>query len=740
MASLYGGGATAVAATNHSEAEVPGSGGGNECSSPDQVTENSVDITISHSGANLSTYERTGKGLQYNPKMAIAREFVLCTLGAFCSQREIGSPPACLDALGGTGLSGIQWKKFLGKRAHVTITDRNSLDLLETNCYRNSMFPKELGLDYTRPPGLALPHQLIDEIFVQQIAANVMMQLEAFDFIFIDAHGSCVPYLDSAFTNIRNNGLLCLVSSDLSALFAKTSHVAIRNYGAYVIKSDYMKEAAVRVVVGAAARSAAKCSKGIQVMLGVCIEPFVLVVVKVQRGPYYADMCSLKVRPLIHCQICEERVFCPDMRASVENPYNRLQCECQSDTPGDTALKIGPMWSDNIFNAKFLQRMIGVCRELKLSDRLESQLYSLLSECVCSSNPGDCSISPSLVSKQHSHPLLLASTTTSSTDAPASLSITPLSSSSSSSSSSRTVLLSSSLQQHGEQSLKRKIPCAAASGMRTDTTNTVTNNNNNDDFNASATITITMNNDNNDNSNNNNNNNNNNASDDTTTTATTVVDALTAADVAAAAAAAADTDGSVDGGPSTLKSLRIGNGNNNNNNNNNNGTATPTATTTTNATGTPSATTTTTTGGGGGVASGGGGGGGDVAGMDNAVSVTIVSTSSDPQGNLKMDFTVDRDVRSSGGGRSVCAEPPIKRICLPEPDPSPALSTPPFFYNVHKRKFKGVFLPKLSKLVHLLQTEGHRASRTTFDTNGIRTSANQKEIYSTLLKYCKKDT
>lgn len=70
-------------------------------------------------------------------------------------------------------------------------------------------------------------------------------------------------------------------------------------------------------------RAAAKCNKGIQILFGICIEPFVLVVAKVQRGPYYADMCSVKIRPLLHCQICEERTFCPETKAPMGKCFNK---------------------------------------------------------------------------------------------------------------------------------------------------------------------------------------------------------------------------------------------------------------------------------------------------------------------------------------------------------------------------------------------------------------------------------
>lgn len=44
-------------------------------------------------------------------------------------------------------------------------------------------------------------------------------------------------------------------------------------------------------------------------LLAVALEHFVLVVVRVLRGPTQADESAKKLRQLLHCQWCEERVF-----------------------------------------------------------------------------------------------------------------------------------------------------------------------------------------------------------------------------------------------------------------------------------------------------------------------------------------------------------------------------------------------------------------------------------------------
>ena len=59
-------------------------------------------------------------------------------------------------------------------------------------------------------------------------------------------------------------------------------------------------------------RAAAKCNKGIEVMCCVAIKSHITVIVKILRGPAAATECVHKIRRLLHCCICEDRVFYPE--------------------------------------------------------------------------------------------------------------------------------------------------------------------------------------------------------------------------------------------------------------------------------------------------------------------------------------------------------------------------------------------------------------------------------------------
>lgn len=70
----------------------------------------------------------------------------------------------------------------------------------------------------------------------------------------LDPFGTTIQFLDGAFRNIYNGGVLVLTSTDIAALYGKCKEVLWRNYSARCARSDYTKEMAVRIVISAAAR------------------------------------------------------------------------------------------------------------------------------------------------------------------------------------------------------------------------------------------------------------------------------------------------------------------------------------------------------------------------------------------------------------------------------------------------------------------------------------------------------
>nr|XP_030728910.1 TRMT1-like protein isoform X3 [Globicephala melas] len=351
----------------------------------------------------------------FNPKMKLNRQLIFCTLAALAKERK---PLECLDAFGATGIMGLQWAKHLGNAVKVTINDlnENSVTLIQENCHLNKL--KVVVDCKEKEESDDIPEEgeeNFGNIKVTKMDANVLMHLRSFDFIHLDPFGTSVNYLDSAFRNIRNLGIVSVTSTDISSLYAKAQHVARRHYGCNIVRTEYYKELAARIVVAAVARAAARCNKGIEVLFAVALEHFVLVVVRVLRGPTSADETAKKIQYLIHCQWCEERIFQKDGNMVEENPYRQLPCNCHGSMPGKTAIELGPLWSSSLFNTGFLKRMLFESLHHGLDD-IQTLIKTLIFESECTPQSQFSVHAPSNLNKQEEYGVFIKTTDDTTTD------------------------------------------------------------------------------------------------------------------------------------------------------------------------------------------------------------------------------------------------------------------------------------------------------------------------------------
>ncbi|KAH0618303.1 hypothetical protein JD844_017372 [Phrynosoma platyrhinos] len=368
------------------------------------VKETDTDVQVL---PNYTTPQKTDS--YFNPKMKLNRQLTVCALAVLAEERK---PLECLDAFGATGIMGLQWAKHLGNSVKVTINDynENSVTMIRENCHLNKMkvvmnFREEDDCDEAMEEGeedlpvigqgkyiteakeangtnqeLDMGSRILDLDKIKE--EEPTRQSVKTQYNHLDPFGSSVNYLDAAFRNVRNLGIVSVTSTDISSLYSKAQHVAQRHYGCNIVRTEYYKELAARMVVAAVARAAARCNKGIEVLLAVALEHFVLVQVRVLRGPSPADDTVKKIRYLIHCQWCEERVFKKEGNMVEENPYRQLPCDCHSRMTGKTAVELGPLWSGSLFNTGFLRRMLFEAVQYGLED-IQPLLKTFICEAEC---------------------------------------------------------------------------------------------------------------------------------------------------------------------------------------------------------------------------------------------------------------------------------------------------------------------------------------------------------------------
>ncbi|XP_007569435.1 TRMT1-like protein [Poecilia formosa] len=315
----------------------------------------------------------------FNRKMKTNRQLVFCSLAVLAEERN---PLECLDAFGATGIMGLQWAKHLRSTVRVTITDISDtcVKMIRENCQLNNI-RADGGSRGPRGPdraGCEPETAPVATVEVAKMDANVIMHLRPFDYIHLDPFGTAVNYLDAAFRNVRNLGIISVTSTDTGSLYAKSPNVTLRHYGCHIVRTEYYKELAARMVVATVARAAARCNKGIEVLLAVAVEHFVLVVVRVLRGPTQADESAKKLRKLVHCQWCEERVFLK-LGNMVDDT---VPCNCHGSLPGKTAVQLGPLWAGPLFNTGFLRRMLSAAVQHSMDD-IQPLVKTLICESEC---------------------------------------------------------------------------------------------------------------------------------------------------------------------------------------------------------------------------------------------------------------------------------------------------------------------------------------------------------------------
>nr|XP_027193957.1 tRNA (guanine(26)-N(2))-dimethyltransferase-like [Dermatophagoides pteronyssinus] len=106
-----------------------------------------------------------------------------------------------------------------------------------------------------------------------------------FDVIDLDPYGSIAPFLDSAISNIKDRGLLCVTSTDMCVLGANIPEVCFSKYYGTATKRPFLHEASVRIVLNAMRVVAGKYGKFIKPLISLSVDFYVRIFVLVLNKP-----------------------------------------------------------------------------------------------------------------------------------------------------------------------------------------------------------------------------------------------------------------------------------------------------------------------------------------------------------------------------------------------------------------------------------------------------------------------
>jgi len=184
----------------------------------------------------IPTEEKISKKLPvfYNPAMQSNRDMTILFLNAINKDNLI-----MCDLLAGSGIRTIRFikelKKNIIKELVVNDANPNAIKIIKKNLKLNNIKAKQI-----KEKNITITNYTADQLLSQR---------GSYSYIDIDPFGSPNPFLDLACKKILPNGILAVTATDTAPLCGTYPKACKRKYWATPLKSPYMHEYAVRILI-----------------------------------------------------------------------------------------------------------------------------------------------------------------------------------------------------------------------------------------------------------------------------------------------------------------------------------------------------------------------------------------------------------------------------------------------------------------------------------------------------------
>jgi tRNA (guanine26-N2/guanine27-N2)-dimethyltransferase len=284
-----------------------------------------------------------------------------------------------LDALAASGLRSMRYIQEIENVQHVTIND-----LEEAAVERAHQNVKENNLQDKLASSLQDPG-----IFIQQADARAVMYSKTaqYHIIDLDPYGSAASFLDAAVQCVENGGLLCVTCTDMAALGGSHPETCFGRYGCMPIqRSGYLQEMAVRILLDAISKSAARYGRVLRPILSVGMDFYVRVFVEIHNSKSAVNTLSLSTGYVFQSTQCPTFYVAPagQTGGNKNNVYQAGRLPTMDAAIEGTNWKIaGPIWLGPLHDKGVIQKALQKLHKmphLSTKDRLEGLLTSCSEE------------------------------------------------------------------------------------------------------------------------------------------------------------------------------------------------------------------------------------------------------------------------------------------------------------------------------------------------------------------------
>jgi tRNA (guanine26-N2/guanine27-N2)-dimethyltransferase len=278
-----------------------------------------------------SDYAPSKAPVFYNPVMEFNRDLTVLAFRAY--QRMVNHEVSICEPLTSQGIRGIRYAAEVNGVTNVLISDISSkaCEVAAHNILLNNLKEK-----------ITLKHS-----DANRTLSNNASPKKRFDIIDLDPFGTPVPYLDSAFRALKNNGLLAATATDLAPLCGVHAKACLRKYGGKPLRTEYCHELAVRLLASCMAKVAAQHDIGIKILFSHSSNHYIRVYAQIGYGAKKADDNLKNTGYIMNCFNCMHREI-------THEPFGCPTCpECGAKM--DWA---GPLWTGVIADSEFVEQML----------------------------------------------------------------------------------------------------------------------------------------------------------------------------------------------------------------------------------------------------------------------------------------------------------------------------------------------------------------------------------------------
>lgn len=230
-----------------------------------QVREGITDLLVPEGYSKRGPGTRTGE-VFYNRQMEFGRD-----ISVIFGREVLREGQRILDGLAATGARGLRMANECGVRADFELNDRDlrAAVLMKENAELNSL----------------------GHVAIHCMDLRALLAQEQFDCIDIDPFGSPVDFIDAAVQSCRNRGVVGFAATDTAPLYGAYPRTSLRRYGALSQRSPFGHETGLRILVGFAAKEAAKHDRGIEPLLCYHADHYFRCYLRITNGAAKADAC-----------------------------------------------------------------------------------------------------------------------------------------------------------------------------------------------------------------------------------------------------------------------------------------------------------------------------------------------------------------------------------------------------------------------------------------------------------------